>query len=255
MGFYGVIDGNSTAQIRGFTCNPQIDEIDATTSFSLPGLEIQSAAADDSTSRVFSTNISTTLKFESFLSQPVNKQDQAFDAFFSAILNDQKSLSLSDITDPSHYSTVINATQHLYRTLMAQAMNGNARIPASDNQTTFPSTIVDPNRTRLTQSAISTRILEAFLAAMVVSTLVASYFMQTKEVLPFNPCSIAGAGALIAGSDVLKSDTFPAGSEWCDDREMLRRGYFSGLVFGLGWWAGDDPRFGIDVGRATEERE
>ncbi|GFN19432.1 hypothetical protein AtubIFM55763_005820 [Aspergillus tubingensis] len=255
MGFYGVIDGNSTAQIRGFTCNPQIDEVDATTSLSLPGLEIQSATADDSTSRVFSTNISTTLEFESFLSQPVNKQDQAFDAFFSAMLNDQKSLSLSDITDPSHYSTVINATEHLYRTLMAQSMNGNARIPSSDNRTTFPGTIVDPNRTRLTQSAISTRILEAFLAAMVVSTLVASYFMQTKEVLPFNPCSIAGAGALIAGSDVLKSDALPAGSEWCNDRDMLRRGYFSGLVFGLGWWAGDDPRFGIDVGRATEERE
>ncbi|KAI2818566.1 hypothetical protein CBS115989_5050 [Aspergillus niger] len=255
MGFYGVIDGNSTAQIRGFTCNPQIDEVNATTSLSLPGLDIQSATADDSTSRLFTTNISTTLKFDSFLSQPVNKQDQAFDAFFSAMLNDQKTLSLSDITDPSHYATVINATQHLYRTLMAQSMNGNARITSNDSQTTFPATIVDPNRTRLTQSAISTRILEAFLAAMIVSTLVASYFMQTKEVLPFNPCSIAGAGALVAGSDILKSDTLPVGSEWCNDKEMLKRGYFSGLVFGLGWWAGDDPRFGIDVGRATEERE
>nr|XP_001396288.2 hypothetical protein ANI_1_620114 [Aspergillus niger CBS 513.88] len=255
MGFYGVIDGNSTAQIRGFTCNPQIDEVNATTSLSLPGLDIQSATADDSTSRLFTTNISTTLKFDSFLSQPVNKQDQAFDAFFSAMLNDQKTLSLSDITDPSHYATVINATQHLYRTLMAQSMNGNARITSNDSQTSFPATIVDPNRTRLTQSAISTRILEAFLAAMIVSTLVASYFMQTKEVLPFNPCSIAGAGALVAGSDILKSDTLPVGSEWCNDKEMLKRGYFSGLVFGLGWWAGDDPRFGIDVGRATEERE
>ncbi|GKZ37496.1 hypothetical protein AbraIFM66950_009046 [Aspergillus brasiliensis] len=256
MGFYGVIHGNSTAQIRGFTCNPQIDEVNATVSFSLPGLNIQSATADESTSHLFTTDIATTLNFKGFLSQPVNKQNEAFDAFFSAMLNDQKSLSLSDITDPSHYSTVINAIQHLYRTLMAQSMNGNARIPSTDdNQTTYPATIVDPNRTRLTQSAISTRILEAFLAAMVISTLVAMYFMQTKEVLPFNPCSIAGAGALIAGSDVLKSDTLPVGSEWRNDQEMLRRGYFLGLVFGLGWWAGDDSRFGIDVGRATEERE
>ncbi|RAK99633.1 DUF3433 domain-containing protein [Aspergillus ibericus CBS 121593] len=252
MGFYGKFNGNSTSDLRGFTCDPQIDQVNATGTFTLPGLQIQSVTAD-STGQLFTTNITSDLYFTDYLPQAVNQNNQAFDAFFSAMINDQKTLTLDDITDLSHYPTVINAVQHLYRVLMAQSINGNSRIPSTTNSTRYPATIIDPNRVRLIQSAISTRILEACLAAMVISSLIAYCFMHTKEVIPVNPCSIAGAATLLAGSDLLKSDILPPGSEWHSDKDLLRRGYFNGLMFGLGWWEG--PRFGIDIGKPGPYRD
>ncbi|PWY77270.1 hypothetical protein BO94DRAFT_498710 [Aspergillus sclerotioniger CBS 115572] len=253
LGFYGVFNGNSTSNLRGFTCNPQIDQVNATGTFTLPGLEIQSVTTDASSSQLFSTNITSNLYFTDFLPEATNQYNQAFDNVFSAMLNDEKTLSISDLTDMSHYDTVVNATQHLYRVLMAQSLNGNSRIPSTTNSTRYTGTIVNPNRVRLVQSAISTRIIEGCLLAMVISTVIAYYFMHTKEVIPVNPCSIAGAATLLAGSDMVKSDVLPPGSEWCSDKELLRRGYFNGLVFGLGWW--DGPRFGIDIGKPEPYRD
>ncbi|PYI10640.1 hypothetical protein BO78DRAFT_305655 [Aspergillus sclerotiicarbonarius CBS 121057] len=253
MGVYGEFNGNSTSNLRGFTCNPQIDQVNATGTFTLPGLQIQSLAADSSTSQLFTTNITANLHFTDYLPQATNQNNQAFDEFFSAMINDQKTLSITDLTDLSHYPTVINATQHLYRVLMAQSINGNSRIPSTTNSTRYSANIINPNRVRLLQSAISTRILEACLAAMVISTLIAYCFMHTKEIIPVNPCSIAGAATLLAGSDMLKSDVLPPGSEWQSDKELLRRDYFNGLVFGLGWWEG--PRFGIDIGKPEPYRD
>ncbi|PWY69494.1 hypothetical protein BO70DRAFT_365747 [Aspergillus heteromorphus CBS 117.55] len=253
IGFYGTLNGNSTNGFRGFTCNPRIDEVDANGSFILPGLQIGSLSANDSSARLFTDNVTSDLSFSNYLPQPINQDNQAFDAFFSAMIDDQKTLTMEDITDLAHYPTVINATQHLYRVLMAQSINGNSRIPSSTNSTRYSGTLMNPNGLRLVQSAISTRILEGCLAAMILSTLVAYRFMRTKEVIPVNPCSIAGTAMLLAGSDMLKSDVLPPGSEWWDDKELMRRGTFSGLVFGLGWWEGS--RFGIDIGKPEAYRD
>ncbi|PYH96857.1 hypothetical protein BO71DRAFT_396652 [Aspergillus ellipticus CBS 707.79] len=253
IGFYGTVDGNSTKGFRGFTCNPSVNEVNATGTFTLPGLQIESLRADESSSRLFTDNITSDLHFSDYLPEAKNKNGEAFDSFFSAMINDQETLTENDITDLTHYPTVINATQYLYRVLMAQAINGNSRIPSTANPARYNATIVNPNRLRLVQSAISTRILEGCLAAMILFTLIAYHFMHTKEVIPVNPCSIAGAATLLAGSDMLKPDVIPPGSEWCDDKELTRRGVFSGLVFGLGWWEG--PRFGIDIGKPEAYRD
>ncbi|PYI19440.1 hypothetical protein BO99DRAFT_458912 [Aspergillus violaceofuscus CBS 115571] len=253
MGWYGVLTANSTKGLQGFTCDPYIDQVDAAVTFTLPGLQITGATANESTRRLFSAEFSSDLLFPNYLPQATNDENQAFDEFFSAMIHDQKTLAVDDLTaagDSSHYPAVTNATQHLYRVLMAQGLNGNSRI-SSTNATAkryYPGTLIQPNRVRLMQNGPSTRILEGCLAAMALAVLVACYFLQTKEVIPVNPCSIAGAASLLAGSDLVRSDVLPAGSEWCGDRELLRRRVFAGWVFGLGWW--DGGRFGVDVGRA-----
>ncbi|RAH42332.1 DUF3433 domain-containing protein [Aspergillus brunneoviolaceus CBS 621.78] len=253
MGWYGVLTANSTKGLQGFTCDPYVDQVDAGVTFTLPGLQITGATANESSRRLFSAEFSSDLLFPNYLPQATNNESQAFDEFFSAMIHDQKTLTVEDITgapgDLSRYPAVINATQHLYRVLMAQGLNGNSRI-FSANATTqrYSGTLIRPNRVRLIQNGPSTRILEGCLAAMALSVLVACYFLQTKEVIPVNPCSIAGAASLLAGSDLVRSDVLPAGSEWCGDQELLRRGVFAGWVFGLGWW--DGGRFGVDIGRA-----
>ncbi|KAE8155354.1 hypothetical protein BDV25DRAFT_146520 [Aspergillus avenaceus] len=250
VGLYGqVAKTNTTDGIKGFKCRPYVEQVQADTRFGLPGFQVLSAAAQDSSRELISDDFAAQLDLDQFLPDSVVTPDEAFDAFFSAMIRDQKTLTVADVTQGDSQAKVINATQHLYRVLMAQSLNGNSRL--SQKNSTYNGTLLDPNRTRLQQSAVSTRILEGFLAAMVLCSLVALYFTRTREVIPLNPCSIAGASTLLAGSEMLKPDVIPPGSEWCSDQELVRRRVYSGLVFGLGWWEG--KRFAVDIGRPEEE--
>ncbi|KAB8213305.1 hypothetical protein BDV33DRAFT_69402 [Aspergillus novoparasiticus] len=253
VGVYGAVsnpNSTDTDGIHGFTCFPYVDEIDVDTTFTVPGFKIQSAKPDESSSRRFADSLASQLDFDSFL--PTSKTVTAYDGFdnvFVAMMQDQKTLTVTDLEQSDRVPVVINATQHLYRVLMAQSMNGNSRLPL-EQDTKYQGTVVDPTRVRLKQSAVSTRILEGFLAAMALCIMVAFYLGRRTEVIPVNPCSIAGAATLLAGSEMLKPDVIPPGSEWCDDTELVKRGVFNGVMFGLGWWEG--KRFAIDIGRPEE---
>jgi hypothetical protein len=245
-GLYGVLStaSDSTSAIRGFTCQPHVQKVDVNATFVYPGLEITSISANESTTRPGpSTGFSSNIKH--FLPKPTGGQNAVFDTFFSAMLHDQHTLTVSDIASLAPVPAVLNATENLYRVLMAQGLNGVSRN-ASAGLPPYNGTMVDRTRVRLVQSVVSTRILEACLAAMAVCTVSVVCSVRTRGVLPVNPCSIAGAAMPLAGSDLLKEEVFPAGSEWCSDRELERRGILDGLMFGLGWW---DGRYGVDMGK------
>ncbi|KAE8413140.1 hypothetical protein BDV36DRAFT_39644 [Aspergillus pseudocaelatus] len=253
VGLYGTMsnpNSTDTDGIRGFTCFPYVDEVDVDTTFTVPGYKIQSATPDESSRRRFADSLASQLDFDLFL--PTSNALSAYDGFdnvFTAMMQDQKTLTVTDLEQVDRLPAVIDATQHLYRVLMAQSMNGNSRLPL-EKEASYQGTVVDPTRVRLKQSAVSTRILEGFLAAMTLCILVAFYLVRQREVIPVNPCSIAGAATLLAGSEMLKPDVIPPGSEWCDDTELVKRRVFNGLMFGLGWWEG--TRFAIDIGRPEE---
>lgn len=245
-GLYGVLStaSDSTRAIRGFTCQPHVQKVDVDATFIYLGLENTSISANESTTRPGpSTGFSSNIKH--FLPKPTGGQNAVFDTFFSAMLHDQYTLSVSDIVSLGPVPAVLNATEHLYRVLMAQGLNGVSRN-ASASLPLYNGTMVDRTRVRLVQNVVSTRILEACLAAMAVCTVFVVCSVRTTGVLPVNPCSIAGAAMPLAGSHLLKEEVFPAGSEWCSDRELERMGILDGLVFGLGWW---DGRYGIDMGK------
>ncbi|RMJ27014.1 hypothetical protein PHISP_02143, partial [Aspergillus sp. HF37] len=217
-GLYGVLTtaSDSASAIRGFTCQPHVQKVDVNATFVYPGLEITSISANESTTRPgprtgFSSNI------KHFLPKPTDDQNAVFDTFFSAMLRDQHTLRVSDIETLAPVPVVLNATEHLYRVLMAQGLNGVSRNASAD-LAPYNGTMVDRTRVRLVQSVVSTRILEACLAAMAVCTVFVVCSVRTRGVLPVNPCSIAGAAMPLADSDLLKEDVFPAGSEWCSDR-------------------------------------
>ncbi|KAE8374693.1 hypothetical protein BDV26DRAFT_295753 [Aspergillus bertholletiae] len=253
VGVYGVVNhpnSTNTDGIRAFTCFPYVDEVDVDTTFTIPGYNIQSVKPDESSRRRFADSLASQLDFDNFL--PTSSKNSAYEGFdnvFTAMMQDQQTLTATDLEQADRVPTVINATQHIYRVLMAQAMNGNSRLPL-EKETMYQGTVVDPTRVRLKQSAVSTRILEGFLAAMALCIMVAFYLVRRREVIPVNPCSIAGAATLLAGSEMLKPDVIPPESEWCNDDELVKRGVFHGLLFGLGWWEG--TRFAIDIGRPEE---
>ena len=116
----------------------------------------------------------------------------------------------------------------------------------SEKRPAYSASLKNPFSARLFQNMISTRILQAILAAMTLCGAISILLMDTREVLPKNPLSIAAAASLLADSYILGSGTttcherstgmIPSGSEWCNDRQLKQRGVFQGRTFTLGWW-------------------
>jgi hypothetical protein len=248
---YGHFTSNTTTdEIYAFKCNPHIDQVQVDTTFLLPGFKINETIIDESSATLFASNFTSQLDISNYLLVD-NKTNDVFDPMFSGLLYGEKSITLADIKQKDHFPTLFNATQHLYRVLVAQSLNAANRIPDAKSNI-LPATIIDPYRVRLIQSPISTRILEGFLAAMFICAAVAIAAMDTREVLPKNPCSVAAGASLLAGAEMLHTSVIPPGSEWRSEKELRGWGVFGGgKVFGLRWWGGGEGigkrRFGVDV--------
>jgi hypothetical protein len=250
---YGQYFGNNS-KVYCFTCSPIINRLSVNTTFLLPDFTINATTVDEASTELFSSDFASSLDFQDVLfasSGTNNTANDVFDGFYSTLIYSLKTITPSDLNNES-LSTILDASDHLYRLLMAQAINMSSRLLNQNANNTILGTIVDPSQLRLEQSFISTRILEALIALMFICAAITIVMMDTREVLPKNPCSIAGAASLLAGSEMLNPEIIPPGSEWFDDRTLIDQGVFRGLLFSLGWWGGKgrEQRFGIDVGRA-----
>ena len=192
------------------------------------------------------------------LSYPGSHTDSRVQAHLKALTNGRDAVPPDELVGEENIGNLIDGMNHIFAVMMAQMLNSyshtkditNVTIPTS--LPTFNATIIDPNRMRLVQNAIATRILQSLLAGMVVCAVIAFLTMHTRRVLPQNPCNIAAVASLLAGSEMLSENIIPPGSEWCSDKELLKRGVFEGWLFSLGWWDGKEGkgrRFGIDVGQ------
>jgi hypothetical protein len=118
---------------------------------------------------------------------------------------------------------------------MAQLYNSNARIPARADAPPLNATATSTGQPRVVQGLISTRIMQAVLAAMFVCCALTFLLLDTNELLPQNLCSIGAAASLLAGSKLVDRSVMPIGSEFLSDKEMITRGYFTGMKFKMGW--------------------
>jgi hypothetical protein len=82
------------------------------------------------------------------------------------------------------------------------------------------------------QTVVSTRVLEALLAAMGICILVQSLFIRTKEVLPKDPRSVAAQASLLVDSEMLELV-----KDWDGTSSTIGDG-FEGHTFGMGWFEG-----------------
>lgn len=67
---------------------------------------------------------------------------------------------------------------------------------------TYTTSWQDPSVHRLKQTNASKIALQAMLGAMFVCGAAAYWMMDTRTLLPHNPCSIAGTVSLLAGSEM-----------------------------------------------------
>ena len=196
----------------------------------------------------------------------LNSSDELFGGFFSALIHGNNPMPITYLANHSMLPEVTTAMEQLYGIVPAQSINVAYRFPFNSSTNTsavnpadranLTDTLLNPNPIRLRQNVVSTRILERILATMFLCVATAFVLMDTRRVLPKNPCSIAAVASLLAGSMLGRGD-IPNGAEWGDDEKLRRRGVFEGYTFSMGWWGdkdGEGRRFGIDVGRAEAEK-
>ncbi|KAK2811955.1 hypothetical protein FQN50_001662 [Emmonsiellopsis sp. PD_5] len=154
------------------------------------------------------------------------------------------------------------ALTRIYGIVIAQRINDNWRIPLDSDTTTpdgdantfIPAKLIS-HGDYLIQSHLSTRLPDAFLASMILLAITSMLLMNTKNVLPKNPCSIAAVASLLAGSRILGDPgIIPRGAEWWGDRELAGRGVFVEWRFSMGWWVRKGQGVG-GVGVADEGRD
>lgn len=216
-------------------------------------------------------------------------RDPNIDPFFQVLLKGSIPVDINRFL--SDRSMAMMLISHTYRVYMAQVISLMARQPISNANSPFTrqSSNLQPLRTtaltsRLVQDQTSKIILQVLLALSAVLILIGYVITKMRNVLPCNPCSIAGTMSLLAGSNLIyapdaglceccgklrrslrSADGRPptetihadenehedesvqlirSGAEWMDKTTFAR--VFAGQTYSLGWWEGKVKRYGVD---------
>lgn len=220
------------------------------------------------------------------------------DPFFQSMLNG------SIVMDKSRFlgnrTLAMMGISHTYRMYMAQVINAMLRESIDDaklrtRQQTNINMRTTISQSRLVQDNVSKTVLHALLALTAICILIGYFFTKMRNILPCNPCSIAGTMSLLAGSDLCyladdgvceccgkvrrsfrsadgrvqietihaddnehaeeKPQVIRSGAEWMADTTFAR--IFQGRTYSLGWWEPQPKlkRYGVDIGSAANTKE
>ncbi|KAJ4989773.1 hypothetical protein SVAN01_04803 [Stagonosporopsis vannaccii] len=254
--------GTSEVNWNAFTCSSILNQLDVELTIDVSTLTIIAAAPDESTVRFFSNQTVAPGDLSDWPSSMIpalfgsaNFRDAVagyYDPAFQAVvwgLGTHDSLDnfpMKEYMSNDGFEKVAKQLKHVHRTLTAQSAN-MIRIPLNTSSPLAPpasvnATLINPNIYRLHQSAISTRILDGLLIAIALCIALSFFLMDTREVLPKNPASIAAGASLVAAdARMLQSDILPEGAQWYSDAELEEKKVWDGLFFRLGWWDSEGP--------------
>ncbi|KAI5457685.1 hypothetical protein BGZ63DRAFT_64857 [Mariannaea sp. PMI_226] len=177
------------------------------------------------------------------------------DTFINGLVNTKDGQPLEDLVGEKNVQNLTNMSNRLYRGYMAQAISLNMRKNSTQDDAKLPpfkGDLAQPGLHRLKQNSAPKIALQVMLAIMAFCALGMALLLRTREVLPHNPCSIAGTATLLAGAEMATSRFIPPGSEWQDDRGLKHVGMFESFAYTLTWWVeyGGDyaakQRYGVD---------
>ncbi|KIW41439.1 uncharacterized protein PV06_07000 [Exophiala oligosperma] len=188
------------------------------------------------------------------------------DGFFQGVLFGRSPIPQAWLADPERPDEVVSAIQAFYRRYMAQAISVNMRVPTAAAN----AQLLSGNATALTgvlrvhQNNASKLALQVILGVMTLCGGLAVWLAPPREVVPHNPCTIAGGMVLWAGSRFCETfttvETFagqedkpvlPEGAVHMSNKKLMGSGALDGWLFRLNWWLRDDgtKRYGIDAVR------
>ncbi|KAF4962308.1 hypothetical protein FSARC_9593 [Fusarium sarcochroum] len=261
-------------------CYQNLEQVDTNLTWSVPGFEFTSPGkpkADESTATLLK-NEAGSERFEfainawlQGLSDSVynrtvpgpNNTDAAVnyvDNFIKALVYSKSGRPLEDLIGKMNEKNLSEAANDLYKVYMPQAISLNMRTNSTKDNSRLPSytgTLTTSGHSRLRQNKGTKIALQAMLATMAACAIATTLLMRVRDVLPHNPCSIAGTATLIAGSEISTPQFVPPGAEWRNDRELRQVGVFENNVYTLKWWDTSDgaapgrQRYGVDVDRAV----
>ncbi len=280
----GGVPWRSKQNITIVYCYQRLEQVMTNVNFSYPDFTIDSTTPpipleetaivimQDNTQNWF--DISSNTFINSLQTLPVNITGRNFiNSFIQALSWGHNGVSLDQLYNNGDMSTLNVAANGLYGQYIAQAISANMRTNLPPNSTNtiynvnqkpsnYTATLHQTTR-RLHQSPGPKIALQAMLAFLAVSAMATYVMMDTKRVVPHNPCSIAGMMSLLAESEMCRTrEVIPEGVEWKGEREWIREGVFGGLIFRMGWWRanadmlGEEGKnrriFGIDVFRRSD---
>jgi hypothetical protein len=266
------------SDLATIVCYQNVEEVMTKVTFDLPGMKISHESppvVDESTSRLLRTTSSSSTRFEfpinnvllrlvdlfsnSTIPGPdgTNTTNNDIDTFIKGLITSSRRPSpIETISGEKNAQNLISALNILYKKYMAQAISLNMRVKSTDelsnrNGESLPSYTggyTSVGHRKLRQNREAKLALQIMLAVMVVCAIVTRLLIRVDQVLPHNPCSIAGTATMLAGGQICSREIIPQGAEWRDDEELRKAGVFESYLFGLGWWdTREGKRFGVDV--------
>ncbi|KAK8097692.1 uncharacterized protein PG998_013178 [Apiospora kogelbergensis] len=241
--------------VSALGCNTTFETVDADVTFTGSQLDMDERAPPRLHQTTARNTSSTKLHFRAWFSYmylaSLSLDPQLLDNFFSLLVSSPWAVLLSDLGDAAASGRIAAAIEKQHGIVAAQYI-AQQRVPA--NQTNNLGLVSGPaafddrgrynatatyaaGRRRVVQDATATRILEALLAAALVSAALGWATQPRTDVMPRGrPASIASVLALIAGGNMLAR--WPQPSSTCDKDDR-------GLKLWMGWGLVPD-----DEGRA-----
>ncbi|KAH8893091.1 hypothetical protein GQ53DRAFT_718706 [Thozetella sp. PMI_491] len=237
-------------------CMPYVEAMYVDATLALPSLNIDPTASpptpvDGSIMMWDATNASAnTLPFPG-MAAAVNL-DTNLEGIFAALVRGYQAQPAEEIIGGRNATRMIGSLNHLFRQMVAQSLHFNYRASLSrprastrrrraETTGAFGTTsvfvegpaagvLLDAAQTRLVQSDISTRLLQALLVVFVLCTALVCILTGDSRVVPKNPGSLAARMSLFADGDIPRRI-----AEWSSlpERHSLLE---EGESFTLGWW-------------------
>lgn len=237
--------GQDSVQYVGYLgCNETAEMVNVNTTLLYPGLTFDTnhpPTPDESSATPYNAVIPP-LEYTFGYLPNVTVGDNKLDTFWAAVVVGLGGIPIEYLSDPAHDQDVIDRVVHLHKMIRAQQFSNYTRIiPANLTKLGPPllANITDLNRLRVVQDATSTRILEGLLVTMLLCAIFAAVLMDTRKVVPKNPCSIAAVASLLADSNLLEilSKNEEENDLTVDEKEIARRAGLleKNVAFSMGW--------------------
>jgi hypothetical protein len=160
-----------------------------------------------------------------------NLAEAPVDNFFQAVLFGKKPLPISTLVGEENKAVMLQGINAFYRRYMAQAISSNMRVSVNSSRAaaasqTYPGAVYSRSqKVRLVQHNRAKLALQISLCIMTALTALACYLTKLDRLVPYNPCTVFGVAALLAGSRMCSAGTFDELKEGGD-----------GVKYRLGWW-------------------
>jgi len=252
-GVYAHNTHNHIDSALGLTCKPFTEVVYTNLTLDFNSLSITEGIDPVELRTEFFSDVG----FDSFDLLEANRSlNQQSDGFFQTLTKGQNAFHPASLLDPE---TLLSASARLYGLYAAHKTNTYFRMPLNDTNFDGDPTInaqVVSTQYRLTQNAVSTRLLQAILMLLFTCGVVAYADLcidtkWTRRVLPRDPRSIASVAALLADSEVL--GLVAEGAEWLSNKEMQKQKVCGNYLFRMGLY-NDGMGFKIDVEEAFERQ-